>query len=439
MNRFALALGLCLISFSSQAFAQCTADTPYASRYPVAGPVNGGYDRSLDGTGSATYNCEGLHSNSDYVAGDHHGNDFFAAFRTPIIAVTDGVIDHVGWETGLGNRVGIRDACGWIYDAGHLDEIAPGWVVDATVHAGDLLGYMGLTGARSNGVNHLHFNVHMAGLAWADDVDPFIAVGPVADRSCWPVGPSTPRFRAAYSMQSFPLAASPFSLYPGQEVAGFIELRNTGSETWNPGEVFLGTTEPRDGASALVGADWVSAGRAATIDRVVPTGEVGRFNFTVRAPATPGEYPQYFNMVRETVAWFSDSGGPVDAFIQVRVTVVTPPDEDMDGVSAALDCDDHNATVHPGATDLCGDGVDQDCAGGDAMCAMTSDAFVVGADAAASLDGGTRDTGTRADAGPSRIESTCGCRAGVRAKTPWLLSVLGALWFVRRRRRVISA
>lgn len=179
MNRLALVLCLGLVSVSSQAFAQCTADTPYASRYPVAGPVNGGYDRSLDGTGSATYNCEGLHSNSDYVAGDHHGNDFFAAFRTPIIAVTDGVIEHVGWETGLGNRVGIRDACGWIYDAGHLDEIAPGWVVDAPVHAGDLLGYMGLTGARSNGVNHLHFNVHMAGLAWADDVDPFIAVGPV--------------------------------------------------------------------------------------------------------------------------------------------------------------------------------------------------------------------------------------------------------------------
>jgi hypothetical protein len=32
------------------------------------------------------------------------------------------------------------------------------------------------------------------------------------------------------------------------------------------------------------------------------------------------------------------------------------------------DCNDSNASIHPGATDTCGDGIDQNCSGGDAVC-----------------------------------------------------------------------
>lgn len=37
-------------------------------------------------------------------------------------------------------------------------------------------------------------------------------------------------------------------------------------------------------------------------------------------------------------------------------------------VSNAADCDDTNAAVHPGAVEVCGDGIDQDCDGMDAAC-----------------------------------------------------------------------
>jgi hypothetical protein len=124
---------------------------------------------------------------------------------------------------------------------------------------------------------------------------------------------------AEYVHQTFPLARDPFPLEAGSTSAGYIEMRNTGTAAWNPGEVFLGTTEPRDVASALAAPDWVSPSRAATIDGVVAPGATGRFNFSVRAPDAPGSYAQYFNLVREGVSWFSDSGGPPDMWLQVRV------------------------------------------------------------------------------------------------------------------------
>ena len=41
-------------------------------------------------------------------------------------------------------------------------------------------------------------------------------------------------------------------------------------------------------------------------------------------------------------------------------------DVDGDGVAAPADCEDRNVTVHPGATELPGNKIDDDCTGGDA-------------------------------------------------------------------------
>ena len=50
-------------------------------------------------------------------------------------------------------------------------------------------------------------------------------------------------------------------------------------------------------------------------------------------------------------------------------TECSSEDADGDGYTTADgDCDDNDATVNPGATDTCGDGIDQDCSGDDASC-----------------------------------------------------------------------
>ena len=50
-----------------------------------------------------------------------------------------------------------------------------------------------------------------------------------------------------------------------------------------------------------------------------------------------------------------------------------PPDDDDDGSRADTDCDDTRGDVHPGAVELCGDTIDQDCSGTAEECPATTD------------------------------------------------------------------
>ncbi len=50
------------------------------------------------------------------------------------------------------------------------------------------------------------------------------------------------------------------------------------------------------------------------------------------------------------------------------VTACAANDADGDGYPVGSDCNDLDPTVHPGAPEYCGDGIDQDCKGGDVSC-----------------------------------------------------------------------
>ena len=91
----------------------------------------------------------------------HEGVDIIGARGLAIYAVADGVISKMLTGGALsGNSIRLTIADGTYFFYAHLDGFAAGLTVGQTVRAGQIIGYLGSTGATSN---HLHFEVHPKG------------------------------------------------------------------------------------------------------------------------------------------------------------------------------------------------------------------------------------------------------------------------------------
>ena len=101
----------------------------------------------------------------------HLGNDLMGSIGTPVIAVESGVVENLGWNQYGGWRIGIRsfDTKRYYYYA-HLRKNHPyaeGLEEGMVVKAGDVIGYLGMTGYSTkenvNNINvpHLHFGMQL--------------------------------------------------------------------------------------------------------------------------------------------------------------------------------------------------------------------------------------------------------------------------------------
>lgn len=101
----------------------------------------------------------------------HLGNDLMGSIGTPVIAVESGIVENIGWNQYGGWRIGIRsfDTKRYYYYA-HLRKNHPyaeGMEEGKTVKAGDVIGYLGMTGysikENVNNINvpHLHFGMQL--------------------------------------------------------------------------------------------------------------------------------------------------------------------------------------------------------------------------------------------------------------------------------------
>ena len=92
----------------------------------------------------------------------------------------------------------------------------------------------------------------------------------------------------------------------------------------------------------------------------------------------PGDEAELQLLHYETDHWVDVTLSPVDTYNNIvcgeisgfsEFVMGTPNvDEDGDGFQIDVDCNDSDPNVNPGATEVCGDGIDNDCAGGDAPC-----------------------------------------------------------------------
>jgi len=157
----------------------------------------------------------------------------------------------------------------------------------------------------------------------------------------------------------------------------------------------------------------------------------------------------------EEVTWYLDSDG--DGFGQSGVSIDSC--EQLPGYARqAGDCDDDDPAISPDAVEVCGDGIDQDCAGGDLPCGDSAPTGDTGGSASSPTEPGSTDTGSGGTPGTSRpadtglagdaggpagqgaeasdagLATACGCAAapGPASGIVWLLGGVGLAW--RRRR-----
>lgn len=99
----------------------------------------------------------------------HEGTDLMAAVDSPglypVISMTDGTVENLGWLPQGGWRLGIRAPSGAYFYYAHLDSYAQLAVGDR-INAGDIIGFMGNTGYGPEGTKgrfatHLHLGIYI--------------------------------------------------------------------------------------------------------------------------------------------------------------------------------------------------------------------------------------------------------------------------------------
>ncbi len=244
-----------------------------------------------------------------------------------------------------------------------------------------------------------------------------------------PVGLSASlSYGASFVAQSFPLASSALTMKAGESLPAYIELRNSGTKTWD-GKTRLGTTQPRDRTSAFADGSWLAPNRPAGVTGTVAPGSTYKFEFTLHAPDKPGTYFEYFGVLEEGVNWFSDpgQGGPPDNDLEVQIVVEAAPDAGS-AHDAGATHGDAGATEDAGAapTDDAGSGATGTPASGD-------DAGGVALEAGAEDDAGGGALGAQGGRGGGGCAAARG-GAGLGGAA-WLLGAALAFAASRRRRR----
>ena len=182
----------------------------------------GGYVFPVYGPGSFSDDFGAARADTGW----HHGNDIFAPLGAPVLAVTDGSLFLVGWNTIGGNRFWLRDLQGNEFYYAHLSAFTPLARDGAQVNAGDVIGFVGATGDAAGTPTHLHFEVHPAallGMGYDGVIDPYpylLAWQRLDDASFDATGWSPPGQKAPPPAAVL-LQADDISSFSGLDPAGF--------------------------------------------------------------------------------------------------------------------------------------------------------------------------------------------------------------------------
>ncbi len=112
----------------------------------------------------------------------HEGTDIMAGINErghyPVISMTDGQVEKMGWLEQGGYRIGVRSPSGGYFYYAHLSSYAPDLKEGDKVYAGQLLGFMGDSGYGEEGTVgkfdvHLHVGIYVNTKAGEMSVNPY--------------------------------------------------------------------------------------------------------------------------------------------------------------------------------------------------------------------------------------------------------------------------
>ena len=142
--------------------------------FPVPYMGQGAYNVSYEDSWNAPRSYGGArgHEGTDLMAGNNKRGYF------PIISITDGIIENMGWLEQGGYRIGVRSESGGYFYYAHLDSYAPELSEGDTVIAGQLLGFMGDSGYGREGTIgqfdvHLHMGIYVQNASREISVNPY--------------------------------------------------------------------------------------------------------------------------------------------------------------------------------------------------------------------------------------------------------------------------
>lgn len=156
----------------------------------------------------------------------HAGMDFRAGYGTPIVAVTDGMVQSAGRAGGCGNAVRLNHAGGLSTRYCHMSRMAVSR--GQSVRRGQVIGYVGSTGLSTG--PHLHYEMYSGGRSINPASVRFVTRAQLAGREL-----QSFRARLASLLTTVPGAAleslapeTPVSQEPTREIDRVQKLRQTG-------------------------------------------------------------------------------------------------------------------------------------------------------------------------------------------------------------------
>jgi murein DD-endopeptidase MepM/ murein hydrolase activator NlpD len=110
---------------------------------------------------SSGFNLHRLHPILNIIRA-HKGVDYAAAIGTPVHATGDGKVEFIGRKNGYGNVLMIRHGSQYETVYGHLSRFAAGLRDGSTIHQGQVVAYVGMSGLAT--APHLHYEFRVNGI-----------------------------------------------------------------------------------------------------------------------------------------------------------------------------------------------------------------------------------------------------------------------------------